>query len=100
VDAFGGASRPRECHEISQWLERERGKRFDDYAALWRWSVQDLEGFWQAIWDYFGIEAQRRRPCAGPPQHARANGFLGTPELCKTCAARGAARSGSVSVHE
>lgn len=40
-----------------QWLERERGRRFDDYAALWRWSVQDLEGFWQAIWDYFGIKA-------------------------------------------
>ena len=42
---------------FSQWLARERGLRFDDYAALWRWSVQDLEGFWQAIWDYFGIEA-------------------------------------------
>ena len=25
------------------WLERERGLRFDDYAALWRWSVDDLE---------------------------------------------------------
>ena len=28
------------------WLERERGLRFDDYAALWRWSVDDLEAFW------------------------------------------------------
>ncbi|HEY6451138.1 MAG TPA: acetoacetate--CoA ligase [Steroidobacteraceae bacterium] len=40
-----------------RWLERERGLRFDDYAALWRWSVQDLEAFWQALWDYFRIEA-------------------------------------------
>jgi acetoacetyl-CoA synthetase len=32
---------------------RERG--FDDYHALWRWSVEDLEGFWGAIWDFFGV---------------------------------------------
>jgi acetoacetyl-CoA synthetase len=32
---------------------RERG--FDDYHELWRWSVEDLEGFWGAIWDFFGV---------------------------------------------
>ena len=37
------------------WLGRERGLHFDGYHALWRWSVTDLEGFWQAVWDYFGI---------------------------------------------
>ncbi len=37
------------------WLARERGLHFDGYDALWRWSVTDLEGFWQAVWDYFGI---------------------------------------------
>ena len=42
---------------LMRWLEHERGLRFADYAALWRWSVTDLEGFWQALWDYFGIEA-------------------------------------------
>ncbi len=39
------------------WLAAERGHKFDGYDALWRWSVEDLEGFWQAIWDYSGIEA-------------------------------------------
>jgi acetoacetyl-CoA synthetase len=39
------------------WLERERGLRFAGYAAMWRWSVEDLEGFWGALWDYFHIEA-------------------------------------------
>jgi acetoacetyl-CoA synthetase len=39
------------------WLDRERGLRFTDYAELWRWSTEDLDGFWQAIWDYFRIEA-------------------------------------------
>ncbi len=39
------------------WLATERGRTFGDYDALWRWSVTDLDGFWQAVWDYCGIEA-------------------------------------------
>ena len=37
------------------WLERERGLRFADFAALWRWSVDDLEAFWCSVVDYYGI---------------------------------------------
>lgn len=37
------------------WLERERGRTFADYHALWRWSVSDLAGFWSSIWDYFQV---------------------------------------------
>nr|WP_296072737.1 acetoacetate--CoA ligase [uncultured Actinoplanes sp.] len=50
----------RETSRIGQymsWLERERGLAFDDYAALWEWSVTDLDGFWQSIWDYFEVIA-------------------------------------------
>jgi len=36
-------------------LGRERGLRFSDYDALWRWSVEDLTGFWQAVWDTFDV---------------------------------------------
>jgi acetoacetyl-CoA synthetase len=43
-------------HYLS-WLERERGLTFADYAALWDWSVTDLEAFWQSIWDYFAVIA-------------------------------------------
>jgi acetoacetyl-CoA synthetase len=42
---------------FARWLQDERGLHFKDYAALWRWSVQDLEGFWGALWDYFRIDA-------------------------------------------
>ncbi|TLZ38471.1 MAG: acetoacetate--CoA ligase [Gammaproteobacteria bacterium] len=42
---------------FADWLARERGRRFADYTALWRWSVEDLEGFWQALWDYFHIDS-------------------------------------------
>lgn len=37
------------------WLKRERGLVFDDYEALWRWSVDDVKAFWGALWDYFEV---------------------------------------------
>lgn len=40
-----------------QWLRTERQRDFKNYAELWQWSVGDLDGFWQAIWDYFHIES-------------------------------------------
>ncbi len=40
------------------WLAAEKGLRFDDYHALWRWSTDDLEGFWGAVWDFFGIRSE------------------------------------------
>lgn len=42
---------------FSKWLARERGLQFASYDALWRWSVTELEEFWQAIWEYFGVES-------------------------------------------
>jgi acetoacetyl-CoA synthetase len=39
------------------WLERDLGRRFDDYADLHRWSVDDLDGFWGALWRYFEVGA-------------------------------------------
>ena len=39
------------------WLENKRGLQFDSYEALWRWSVTDLEAFWQSIWDYFELQS-------------------------------------------
>jgi acetoacetyl-CoA synthetase len=55
------------------WLREQRGLAFDSYDALWRWSVTDLDAFWQSIWDYARIEsptphtavlAERRMPGA------------------------------------
>ena len=34
------------------WLSDERGREFEGYEDLWRWSVTDLEGFWSSIWDW------------------------------------------------
>ncbi len=43
--------------EYMRWLATERGLSFDGYDELWRWSVDDLEGFWSSIWDFFGVRA-------------------------------------------
>jgi acetoacetyl-CoA synthetase len=40
-----------------EWLRKERGLVFDDYQALWEWSVRDLGVFWQSIWDYFDLQS-------------------------------------------
>jgi acetoacetyl-CoA synthetase len=39
------------------WLRDQRGLSFDSYDALWRWSVTDLDAFWQSIWDYMGMRS-------------------------------------------
>ena len=44
-----------------RWLEAERGLSFDSYEDLWRWSVEDLDGFWASIWDFFEVEADGER---------------------------------------
>ncbi|MGM9424559.1 acetoacetate--CoA ligase [Hydrogenophaga sp. MI9] len=40
-----------------QWLAERHGLHFDSYDALWRWSVNDLDAFWQSIWTYFDLRS-------------------------------------------
>ena len=39
------------------WLRDQRGLGFANYHELWRWSVTDLDAFWQSIWDYFELQS-------------------------------------------
>lgn len=39
------------------WLKSERGLEFADYAALWQWSVTELNAFWLSMWDSQGLES-------------------------------------------
>jgi acetoacetyl-CoA synthetase len=38
-----------------RWLAAERDVRATTYDELWRWSVDDLEGFWSSIADFFEV---------------------------------------------
>ena len=33
------------------------GREFGGFEGLYRWSVEDLEGFWGDLWDFYGIRA-------------------------------------------
>ena len=39
------------------WLRDTRSLTFDSYDALWRWSVTELDAFWQSVWDYAGMHS-------------------------------------------
>jgi acetoacetyl-CoA synthetase len=47
-----GASR---IAHFMAWLDTETGRRFDDYQALWAWSVDHLDEFWGCLWRYFAL---------------------------------------------
>jgi len=42
-------------NDYLKWLA-SRGRHFDDYQALWQWSVDDLDAFWASVWDYFEVQ--------------------------------------------
>ncbi len=41
--------------DFRAWLTRTQGLHFEDYEDLWRWSVNDIERFWQSIFEYFPV---------------------------------------------
>src|SRR3954468_9615072 len=49
-------SQQRREHAVMHRFMRERGH--DDYASLRQWSVDDLEGFWAAVWEFFGVDSE------------------------------------------
>jgi acetoacetyl-CoA synthetase len=52
---------PRGSSKLSAYIE-ERG--FSDYHELWRWSVEDLEGFWGSLWERFELGPRPERVLA------------------------------------
>ena len=46
------------------WAGERVGRKFTGYDDLWQWSVDDLPGFWSAIWDFFDV------PGSGPRDRA------------------------------
>ncbi len=45
----------------TDWLRAERGVDVTTYPDLWRWSVSDLEAFWNSIFDWFRVEHDGER---------------------------------------
>ena len=52
-DSVAAATITRFADEVSAWTGHDTGS----YAELWRWSVEHLEQFWAAVWEFFDITA-------------------------------------------
>jgi len=48
-----------EMTRFARWAGERAGRTFADYDELWRWSVEEIEEFWAAIWEYCGVRASR-----------------------------------------
>jgi acetoacetyl-CoA synthetase len=46
---------PPDVHETTEIGRFAARNGFDAFEPLQRWSVEDLEGFWQAVWDFFEL---------------------------------------------
>src|SRR5699024_1883409 len=40
-----------------QWLKKHKGLEFNRYDELWHWSVEELEAFWESIWEYLNVQS-------------------------------------------
>lgn len=40
------------------WLKQEKGLTFNNHNELWKWSVDELELFWECIWDYCKVKSE------------------------------------------
>jgi acetoacetyl-CoA synthetase len=43
---------------FQEWVQEKRGRQFEDYQALWHWSVQELEEFWTDVVEFFDIRLE------------------------------------------
>jgi acetoacetyl-CoA synthetase len=55
---------PAELLTDSKLARYMQARGFSDYAELWRWSVDDLEGFWGSIWDLYEVGPSPERVLA------------------------------------
>ena len=40
-----------------RWLAETKHLPLSSYDDVWRWSVEDLDGFWSAVWEYFDVHS-------------------------------------------
>ncbi|AFM19366.1 acetoacetyl-CoA synthase [Mycolicibacterium chubuense NBB4] len=63
--------------DFARFAEQRTGSAFPDYRSLWQWSVDDVEGFWAALWDYFEL-GERSEEVLQHPEMPGAQWFPGT----------------------
>ena len=52
--------------EFKTLVEKKYNRDFQDYNALWEWSVVNLDAFWNEVWHFTGVQASRAFTKVGP----------------------------------
>jgi len=73
----GFAERSRMGRFLAEVGER-RGARFEGYDDAWRWSVEEPEAFWDAVWRHFDVAGERGARVLGRAEMPGAEWFPGT----------------------
>jgi acetoacetyl-CoA synthetase len=60
-----------------KWLAEHRGVELGSYEEAWRWSVDDLDGFWSSIWERFEVGGPAPRPALAERRMPGARWFPG-----------------------
>jgi acetoacetyl-CoA synthetase len=45
--------------QYMNWIRDKKGLDFQNYDALWKWSVTKIEDFWESLWEFFEIKASK-----------------------------------------
>lgn len=61
-----------------RWLEETRGLDLPGYSDLHEWSVTDLEGFWESLWEWFDVQADGTAPALADRRMPGTRWFEGT----------------------
>ena len=47
-------------HQFARAIAEQQGCELADYAALHKWSVENPEQFWSALWDFCDVVADTK----------------------------------------
>ncbi|MCI4011218.1 acetoacetate--CoA ligase [Brevibacterium sp. ZH18] len=43
--------------DFLSWVNQKFGFTFSSWDELYTWSITDIEDFWEAVWEYFGVQS-------------------------------------------
>ncbi|WP_337040504.1 acetoacetate--CoA ligase [Emticicia sp. 17c] len=43
--------------KYESWLQAQKKLVFEDYQAMWQWSVDNIADFWESLYHFFGIKS-------------------------------------------
>ncbi len=63
-------------HDFMVRASQASGQNFTDYPSLWRWSVDNIAGFWSLVWDYTQIVGEKGTEILRNPEHMQKAEFF------------------------